>query len=277
VAVGSGAALADGAFSPLPALCALLGAMLIQVGTNLTNDYSDFQKGADGKDRLGPARAAAHGWLSTAQVRQGAILAFALAATLGGYLIATAGWPILVVGIASIAAGVAYTAGPWPLAYLGLGDVFVLVFFGPVAVGGAYFVQAHAVCWRVLILSLAVGLLAGAILVVNNLRDRHTDARVGKRTLAVRLGERFSRWLYVAFVTIAYAIPTGLWLTGEYGHGLLLPLVTMPMAVKTTRRLLVRDGASLNPLLGDTARLGLFFSVAMAIGLGLGRWLGTAI
>ena len=193
VAVGTGLAAADHQFSAAPALAALVGAMLIQVATNLHNDYEDFVRGADTDDRLGAPRATQRGWLNARQIITAAIAAAILAVLVGIYLVWVAGWPIVAIGLGSLLCGFAYTGGPAPLGYLGLGDLFVFIFFGVVAVTGSYYVQALTVTSSVLIASTGVGALATAILVVNNLRDRHTDKGAGKRTLAVRLGQRFGR------------------------------------------------------------------------------------
>ena len=181
-------------------VAALLGALFIQVGTNLSNDYSDARRGADTEDRLGPVRVTAGGLVPPRQVLVATYVAFALAVLAGSYLIATAGWELLLVGAASILAGVLYTGGPRPYGYEGLGEVFVFLFFGVVAVAGSYYAQVEQLEWEALVLAVPVGLLASAILVVNNVRDLETDRRAGKRTLAVRLGRERTRVLYVAMV-----------------------------------------------------------------------------
>ena len=205
VIVGAAYAQRIDAFALWPALAALVAALLIQIGTNLANDHFDHKKGADTADRAGPVRASAAGLLPTEQVRNAAYAAFALAGVLGLYLVFVGGWPILAIGLASILSGLAYTAGPAPLAYKGLADLWVLVFFGPVAVAGTVYVQSGtfepiAAAWGI-----ALGLLATAILVVNNLRDRPTDARASKNTLAVRFGDRFSQLQWTACVVGAFA------------------------------------------------------------------------
>src|SRR3954452_12442767 len=185
VAVGTACAKACGAISWGPALAALGGALAIQIGTNFANDVFDAESGADGPDRIGPLRAVSAGLISAAAMKRAMIAAFAVASVFGLYLTATVGWPIVIVGVASIAAGIAYTGGPWPLGYHGLGDLFVMVFFGFVAVCGTAFVQLGSVPCLALAAAVPVGALATAILVVNNVRDRATDERAGKRTLAV--------------------------------------------------------------------------------------------
>ncbi len=272
VAVGTALAHRDGKLAPLAALAAVLGAVFIQIGTNLFNDYADFEKGADTEERVGPARAVQKGWLTSRQVLIGTVVSFVLAASFGMYLVLTAGWPILALGLVSIACGVLYTGGPAPLAYVGLGDVFVMAFFGVAAVCGTYFVQAGTVSTEAWLTSLAVGSHATAILVVNNLRDRHTDARAGKRTLVVRFGERFGRSEYLVSVVAPYLLVLGLFVrdgAGLSAAGWLAPLITLPLALGGLRRVAAKDGPALNPELGATGRLGLLFSIALAVGVSL--------
>lgn len=259
VVVGTALAVADGYRAGWPALAALLGAVLIQVGTNFVNDTADFHAGADGPDRLGPPRAVAMGWLSPRQVAGGAAFALAAAAMVGVYLTWVAGWPILVLGVLSIACAVAYTAGPVPLGYVGLGDLFVLLFFGFGAVCGTYFVLAGDLSSASVAAGFLVGALATAILVVNNLRDRVGDARVGKRTLAVRLGARFARVEYTALVVAAFAVAAT--------QGWWWPWLALPLALFAIVGVWRRDGAALNPLLGATARLELVFGALLAVEL----------
>jgi 1,4-dihydroxy-2-naphthoate octaprenyltransferase len=265
VFVGTALAFAHGFRAWLPAAAALVGALLIQVGSNLVNDYADFNKGADTADRLGPARATAKGWLTARQVMAGAAVSLALAGAVGVYLTWVGGWPILALGLASIVAAVAYTAGPWPLGYLGLGDVFVLIFFGFGATAGTYWVQTGALGVQSLWAGAAVGALATAILVVNNLRDRVGDARAHKRTVVVRFGPTFARWQYTALVSAAYLICLGL--APSAGWGWLLPLASLPLAVKAVRALWTTDGAALNPWLGATARLELVYGLLLSVGV----------
>ena len=266
VAVGSALALRDGAFVAWVAVAALVGALLIQVGTNLVNDYYDHLRGADTAERLGPPRATQQGWLAPRTVLTGAVVCFAAAMLVGVSLVVAGGLPLLAVGLLSIAAGYAYTGGPWPLGYHGLGDVFVLVFFGLVAVGGTYFAQAHQLTLPVLIAGLAVGSLGVALLAVNNVRDERTDAAAGKRTLVVRFGARFGKAEYVATLALAALVPVGLWLSGRSGW-VLLPLAAAPLAVPPLRVLFTQSGAALNAALAGTARLQLVYGVLFAVGL----------
>lgn len=270
VVVGSALALQDGRFRPLPALAALLAALLIQVGTNFANDLFDWEKGADSATRLGPTRVTSAGLLSPAAVRGGMLVAFGLAALVGLYLIAIGGWPILLIGVASILSGIAYTGGPFPLGYNGLGDLFVFLFFGFVAVMGSYYVQALAVTPLSLLVSLPVGALATAILVVNNVRDAETDRLAGKRTLAVLLGRNAARAEYLLLLALAYGTPLLLWRPLGLSPWVLLPLVTLPLAARLARTLLRSEGAILNSVLAGTARLLALYGGLFALGIVLG-------
>ncbi len=268
VAVGTALAARDHAFRLGPALAALWGAVFIQIGTNLVNDSGDFGRGADGGERLGPPRALAMGWLTLSEVRAGILVSFLLAALAGIYLAAAAGWPVVLIGIASIAAGVAYTAGPWPLAYHGLGDIFVFVFFGAVAVCGTYYVETRTLSADAALASIPVGALATAILVVNNLRDLDGDRAAGKRTVAVRVGRLGARVEYLALLGAAYLTPAFLFATRRAGAWALLPLLTIPLALAEGRRVLEReDGPSLNAALFGTARLHVLFGLLFAAGM----------
>ena len=193
VLVGIALALSDKVFALLPALAAMGGALLLQIGVNLANDYFDFKKGIDSVDRLGPIRVTQTGLISPKQVMVGIVVTFGCSLLVGFYLVMVGGWPILFAGTASILSALAYSGGPCPLASLGLGDLFVFVFFGLVAVCGTYYVQALTLTWLVMGAAVPVGFLITAILVVNNLRDIEGDAKTGKRTLAVRLGVKGSR------------------------------------------------------------------------------------
>ena len=266
VAVGTAVAHGAGGIAWGPALAALIGALLLQVGTNFANDVFDAEKGADTADRKGPVRAVAAGLISARAMRAAMIATFALAVAVGGYLVAVAGWPVVAVGVASVAAGVLYTGGPWPLGYHGLGDVFVFAFFGVVAVAGTAYVQVGALPTLALWLAVPVGAVATAILVVNNLRDRDTDARVGKRTLAVRWGRGFALAEYGGLLVAAHAVPLALALGGR--TPLWLGVATAPLAVMLVSRLVKAEpGPAMNRLLGETARLLLVQSLLITIGL----------
>lgn len=267
VVVGTGVALGHGVARMGPALAALVGALLIQIGTNFTNDYYDFKKGADTHERIGPTRVTQSGLISPQTVLMAAVLCFGLAIAVGGYLVWIGGWPIVVIGLLSVLSGYAYTGGPFPLGYNGLGDLFVFVFFGLVAVGGTYYVQALGLSPAVWPPAVAVGAIGTAILVTNNLRDIPTDAKVGKRTLAVRLGATAARAEYVLLLLVAFACPVVTVLTRQGSAWTLLALLAAPVAVPPLRRVLTQGGAALNPALGGTARLQMVFGVLYAIGL----------
>src|SRR5690606_32661354 len=250
------------------AFVALLGALLIQIGTNFSNDYSDFVKGADTAERVGPLRVTQAGLVRPGAVRTAAAIVFGAAFLSGMYLVWRGGWPILLVGVLSIVSGILYTAGRHSLAYLGLGDLFVLVFFGPVAVGGTYYVQALELPAPVLVAGLMPGLFSTAILTVNNLRDADTDVRTGKKTLAVRFGKTFARWESLACMVLAgAAIPAWLCLQagGHWaalaGGFALLPAIPLIRNVFTSA-----DGDVLNQTLAGTGKVLLLFSVLFSIG-----------
>ncbi|GAB5521609.1 MAG: 1,4-dihydroxy-2-naphthoate polyprenyltransferase [Rhodothermales bacterium] len=272
VVIGIAMAIADGVTHPLAATLAMLGAVLIQVGTNFYNDYADFKKGADTEERLGPTRVTQAGLVSPGAVLAATVVAFGLAVVAGGYLMWRGGWPIVAVGVLSILFGVLYTAGRYSLAYLGISDIFVLIFFGPVAVGGTYYVQALTVPLDVLVAGLAPGLLAMAILLVNNIRDVETDRKAGKRTLIVRIGRRSGVVLYIVTVLAAFIVPPMLLLIDQSHAGVLITLVALPLAFRNIMALVrtkPEAAATLNPLLGRTAQLLIVFSALFAIGWNL--------
>lgn len=271
VVVGTAVAVAErGLFRPMPFLATLLAALLIQVGTNFANDYSDFHRGADGEGRLGPLRVTQSGLLAPEAVRTGIAVAFALAVIAGLYLAWIGGWPIVVIGLLSLLCGLAYTGGPWPLGYHGLGDLFVFVFFGLVAVTGSAYVQTGSWSALAVAASIPVGLLTTNLLVANNLRDLPTDRLAGKETLAVRLGERRTRLQYVLLAAGAYAVPVAL-AVRLARPWLLLPLLSAPLAVRLASQ--VHGGASggeLNAVLRRSGVLLLLFGSLLAAGLLLG-------
>jgi len=268
VLVGTALAATEGTFKVLTFVAALLGALFIQVGTNLSNDYSDARRGADTEDRLGPVRVTAGGLVPPRQVLVATYVAFGLAVLAGSYLIATAGWELLLVGAASILAGVLYTGGPRPYGYEGLGEVFVFLFFGVVAVTGSYFAQVERLEWEALVLAVPVGLLASAILVVNNVRDLETDRRAGKRTLAVRMGRERTRVLYVAMVAGGFVTAQLPWLLGGLSPWLLVALLAVPLALPVVRTVRTRsDGPALNGALAGTGRLQLAFCLLLSAGI----------
>jgi 1,4-dihydroxy-2-naphthoate octaprenyltransferase len=259
-------------FHPLRFVAALVGAIFIQVGTNLSNDYSDARRGADADDRLGPVRVTAGGLVPPDQVLVATYVSFGVAVAAGVYLVIVAGWELLVVGAASILAGVLYTGGPRPYGYEGLGEVFVFLFFGIVAVAGSFFVQVKHLDWEAFALAVPVGLLASAILVVNNYRDIDSDRRANKRTLAVRLGRAGTRTMFAVIVYLAYLLATVTWIFGPLKPWVLLSWLTLPLAADVVRTVRNRtDGPSLNLALAHTGMLQLAFCVLLSAGLLLSR------
>jgi 1,4-dihydroxy-2-naphthoate polyprenyltransferase len=267
VTVGTAISHAVGRVAWPAALCALFGALAIQIATNFANDVFDAEKGADGPNRLGPPRAVSSGWITARQMKLAMIVAFAAATAAGVYLVTVGGWPVVAIGVASIISGIAYTGGPYPLGYNGLGDVFVFIFFGPVAVLGTVWVQlqiAPAFAWW---LSLPIGMLAAAILVVNNLRDRDTDVVVGKRTLAVRFGRRAALLQYASLLVATFAITIAV-AVAYRTYWLMLPLLCAPIAVARYRALQAATvGEQFNRLLAATAQLLLMYGIVVSIGL----------
>lgn len=273
VIVGAAVAISEDVFRLGPALAALLGALLIQVGTNLANDVFDFKKGADAVGRLGPLRVTQAGLLTPGQVMVGMSLTFGLAALLGVYLIAVSGWPILVVGLLSIAAGIAYTGGPFPLGYHGLGDLFVFLFFGLAAVCGTYYVQAQTLSAGALWAAIPMGALTTNILVVNNLRDIRTDRAVGKKTLAVRLGVQWTRIEYLLLLGLAYLAPILMWVLGVTTPWALAAWLSLPWVPSPLRLVLREEGRTLNRGLAETARHELMYGLCFSVGLIIAQYL----
>jgi 1,4-dihydroxy-2-naphthoate octaprenyltransferase len=268
VLVGLAVAVGLGVFEPLPALAALAVALLLQIASNVANDLSDFRSGVDSEARLGPPRAAAQGYLDEREMLVGLGIIVGLTGLVGLYLVWLGGPIILALGLAAIVSAFAYTGGPWPYGYHGLGEVFVFVFFGLVAVAGTTYLQT--LTWEPLAIMAAipVGCLITAILVVNNLRDIDTDRAAGKRTLAVMLGERGAMAEYDLLLGVAYAVPAALVIAGDAPAAALLPLASAPLAVALLR--VVHAGGDprrLNPVLKQTARLSLLFALLFALGL----------
>jgi 1,4-dihydroxy-2-naphthoate octaprenyltransferase len=272
VLVGTALAGFGHVFHPLRFLAALLGAVFIQVGTNLSNDYSDARRGADTEDRLGPVRVTAGGLVPPSQVLVATYVSFGLAVLTGIYLIVVAGWLLLVIGAASILAGVLYTGGPRPYGYAGLGELFVFLFFGVVAVAGSFFVQVKHLHWEAFALSVPVGLLAAAILVVNNIRDIDSDRRACKRTLAVKLGRARTRRLFAGVVYLAFLLAPITWIFGPVKPWVMLTWLALPLAAALVRIVRTRtDGPSLNGALARSGMLQLAFCVLLSAGLLLSR------
>jgi 1,4-dihydroxy-2-naphthoate polyprenyltransferase len=266
VLIGTGLALRDGQFDAANAAAAFFIAMLLQIGANIANDLFDHERGTDTPARLGPLRVAAKGWLSPPEMRIGMGVVFGLAALLGLMLYLDKGWPVLAVGIAAILAALAYTGGPFPYGYHALGDIFVFIFFGLVAVAGTYFVQVGEVTLVVWLASIPIGLLIVNILVVNNLRDIPTDTAANKRTLAVLLGRRAMQIEYLLCLLGAYLVPLLLALSGLLSYWILLTWISLPQAWSLYRLLQKTEGAALNVALAYTAQLSLVYAALFAAG-----------
>ena len=268
VLVGTALAVRDADLRVLPFLAALGAALLLQIGANFANDVADFARGADRAGRLGPTRVTQAGLVSPPAMRRATLLAFGLAALIGIYLIAVAGWPILVVGATGIVAALAYTGGPWPYGYHGLGEPFVFLFFGLVAVLGSVYVQVEELSGAALAAAPPVGLIVTAILVVNNLRDLESDRASGKRTIAVRIGERATRAEYALLIAGAYVALAAVTVWGLLPWWAWLTWLSAPLALALTRRVLGgAAGDGLNGVLKQTGRLHLAFGLLLAIGV----------
>lgn len=267
VVMGIALAAADGTAHAASALAALLGALLIQIGTNFANDYADFANGVDHAAAGGRRRVLPEGLVTPRQMLAATVLSFGLAVLVGLFLVARGGWPIVIVGIASILAGVLYTGGPAPYGYRGLGELFVLVFFGPVAVAGTYYVQALDLDWRPVLAGLGPGFISVAILAVNNLRDIENDRARGKRTLAVMLGRGFARAEIVAAIGLAAALPAAFLLAGAAGPGLLAASLVLPAALPTLRLVLTcNDAPSLDACVARTGKLLVLYAALFSVG-----------
>ena len=267
VIIGTAMAYGDGHVHWPAALIALFGSVMIQIGTNLANDYFDFHKGADTAERTGPTRVTQSGLIAPRTILLAFIFVFSLAFFSGMYLVWRGGWPILILGLLSILFGILYTGGPFPLSYLGLGDLFVVIFFGPVAVGGTYYVQTLQMNWTVLLAGLSPGLISTSILVANNLRDISTDLKAGKRTLAVRFGARFSQIQYSFQLISAALIPSGIFMiTHQHPYSIAAAVIIL-FSIPTLHTIFFKnDGMALNRALADTGKLLLLYSLIFSIG-----------
>ncbi len=271
VVIGAAMAFSDGAFHAPSVLCALLGALLLQIGANFANDYSDFMRGTDTADRIGPTRATQAGLIAPNVMKRATVLVFLLACLPGLYIVFRGGWPFAVIGLLSIMCAILYTGGPYPLGYFGLGDVSALIFFGPVATGGTYYLQTFQLPAAVVVAGLAAGLFSVAILTVNNLRDIEEDRRAGKRTLAVRFGRTFARFEYAACITIAAVVIPVVLCVMTRGHvACLASAAVLLLAVPVVRVVFTQtDGPSLNKALARTGKLLLVFAILFSLG-----WVG---
>ncbi len=265
--MGTALALGDDGFHLLAALAALVGAIMIQVATNYANDYFDYRAGADAGERLGPTRATQAGWVTPEAMKRATIIAFGLAFVAGIYLVGRGGWPIVIIGLSSILFGVLYTGGPYPLGYNGLGEIFVLFFFGPVAVAGTHYVQALEFSWVAAVVGLAPGLFSVGILTVNNLRDIVGDRKSGKRTLAVRFGATFAKWEYTISISAGIILPVAVALTLTPPRWwVLLALLTAISAIAPIRTVFTQSGRVLNDVLAATGRLLVMYSLFFSVG-----------
>jgi 1,4-dihydroxy-2-naphthoate octaprenyltransferase len=272
VLIGTALAVSDGVLHWLVALLALVSALFIQIGTNLFNDYADYKKGADTENRTVPLRVTQAGLIAASTVKTGAIVAFVLAAVAGGYLMIRGGWPIVLIGVLSILFGFLYTGGKYSLAYTGLADVFVLIFFGPVAVAGTYYVQALTASSTVILAGFAPGLLATAILLVNNIRDVEEDRAARKKTLVVRTRRQFGNSLYLAAVILASLVPVVLWWMSSPEHSLawiagivIIPALFLYRRLKSAGNMETGGGPEYNSLLAATAKLLLLYSIVFSL------------
>lgn len=272
VMVGTALATAHGSANYVNAAICLIFALLVQIGTNFANDYFDFVQGADTPARVGPRRAVAAGLIAPRTMLVATWLVLGLAFAVGLLLVREGGWVLLPIGIVSIVCAIAYTGGPFPLGYNGLGDLFVFIFFGLVAVGATFYVQAGVVTPDVVSCAAAIGLLAANILVANNYRDVETDARAGKKTLVVRFGRKFAAWQYGLSHLVALLCPAALFAIGGYRWPILLPLVLIPVASRLTHRLMAScDPAEQIALLARTAGYLALFGVLLSVGVVFGR------
>jgi len=267
VIVGTALAINAGEFNPLVAIVALICSLLIQIGTNFTNDLYDYFKGADTQARKGPTRVLSSGLISVKEMKTGILLTFLLAFLLGLYLVHTGGIIILIIGLLSIIAGLAYTAGPYPLAYKGLGDIFVFMFFGLIGTMGTYYLHTNHISLQAFLSSIPVGSLITNILVVNNYRDIEEDRLAGKNTLAVRLGKTFTKFQFIFLITASFLTPLALYLFFDFNILIFLPYLTLPVAFKITKMLFTLDGIHLNETLELTAKLSALFGILLSAGL----------
>ncbi len=270
ILAGTAVAIHEGGFHSLTAIMAMLTALLLQIAANLVNDALDFKRGADTPERTGPTRLVASGLISPEAMLRATALTLALATATGLYLVWRGGWPFLALGIFALVCAVAYTGGPWPLAYLGLGEVFVFIFFGPIAVTGTAYLQTLELTWLGILASVPMGLMAICILIVNNVRDLEQDRRANKRTVAVRIGDRASRREYVLLQQLVLAIPFFFWLHGWMNAWALLTVLAWPLFWQLWRQIGAWQGPRLNATLGSTGRATLVYSILFSLALILG-------
>ena len=267
VMVGSALAIYQGIFFPAYSIIALLCSILIQIGTNFTNDLYDHLKGSDTKERKGPLRVLASGLISVKEMKWGIFLVFFTAFLLGLYLVYSVGLVILWIGILSIIAGLAYTAGPFPLAYNGLGDLFVFIFFGIVGTVGTYYLHAQQFTFLAFLISLPVGALITNILIVNNYRDIEEDKTAGKNTLAVLLGKEFSKYEYVFLILVSFFIPFLLHFKYDFNIWIFLPYITLPIAITLVKMIYALTGTQLNKTLELSEKFSALYGLLLSIGI----------
>jgi len=267
VMVGTALAISAGKFNPLVTLVALICSLLIQIGTNFTNDLYDFHKGADTAERKGPVRVLSAGLISVNEMKTAIELTFLSAFILGLYLVYIGGLIILVIGVISILAGIAYTAGPYPLAYKGLGDIFVFMFFGLIGTMGTFYLHTNEISIPAFLSSIPVGSLITNILVVNNFRDIEEDRAAGKNTLAVKLGKTFTQYQFIFLIVVSFIVPLLLFLFFGFKYWIFLPYLTLPVVYKTITMLFTLNGTQLNETLELTARLSAMYGILFSAGL----------
>jgi 1,4-dihydroxy-2-naphthoate octaprenyltransferase len=267
VMVGSALAINFGQLKPLVSLVALICSILIQAGTNFTNDLYDYLKGADTENRKGPQRVLASGLISVKEIKLGIFLTFFTAFILGLYLVYIGGIIILLIGVLSIMAGLAYTAGPYPLAYKGLGDIFVFMFFGLIGTMGTFFLHTNELSLAAFLSSIPVGSLITNILVVNNYRDMEEDRASGKNTLAVKLGKTFTQYQFIFLIIVSFLTPLVLFIFFDFRFWIFLPYLTLPVVYKIIKMLFTHDGVQLNNTLELTAKLSAIYGVLFSAGM----------
>ncbi len=267
VLIGSALAYYEGAFNIIIFFVILIAACLIQIGTNLTNDLFDYIKGVDNNDRLGPKRAMQAGLILESEMKRAIFIVFSLSICFGFYLVLLGGWPIVGIGLLSILFAILYTGGPYPLAYNGLGDIFVLLFFGLIAVSGTYYLYTNNISTHSLILGLAIGSLSTAILVVNNLRDINNDKECGKNTLAVYFGKKFTQFEYLVLIIAAYVIPIYSSINLGNKASIYIVYFTLPIAIRLIIDIFYKRNSMLNETLESTAKLLLLYSLLLSFGI----------
>jgi 1,4-dihydroxy-2-naphthoate octaprenyltransferase len=267
VMVGSSLAISQGSFTIIYSLIALICSILIQVGTNFTNDLYDYQKGADNENRKGPTRMLAAGFITPTEMKFAIIFVFGLTLLLGMYLVYSCGTVILIIGVLSIIAGLAYTAGPFPLAYHGLGDIFVFIFFGIIGTAGTYYLHLHEFSLLSFLVSIPVGALITNILVVNNYRDIEEDRESNKYTLAVKLGRTFTKYQFINSIVISYLVIFIIFFTYDLSYWIFLPVASIPIAIKLINMLFTFEGEQLNRTLELSAKYAAFFGLLLSLGI----------